>query len=56
MSKRIIYICLFSILLIQLIALWQGINGKALAMSIGIFGGVVGYWIHILKSKCNKGG
>lgn len=53
MSKTIIYISLFSVLVLEGMALYKGINGKALAMSIGIFGGVVGYWIHKLKS--NKG-
>ena len=56
MSKVIIYFCLFSVLAIQMMALYKGINGKVLAISIGIFGAILGYWIHILKSKHNKGG
>jgi len=51
MSKVIIYICLLSVLVIQLMALYKGVNGKVLAISIGIFGTILGYWIHILKSK-----
>ena len=54
MNKKIIYISLFSVLVIEMMALYKGVDGKALALSIGIFGGLVGYWIHSLKSK--KGG
>lgn len=51
MSKTIIIICLFSVLILETIALYKGVNGKALALAIGVFGSVVGYWIHYLKTK-----
>lgn len=54
MSKKIIYISLFAVFFLEMTALYRGINGKALALAIGIFGTIIGYWIHILKT--NKGG
>lgn len=54
MSKKIIYFSLLSVLLLEMIALYRGINGKALALAMGIFGTIIGYWIHVLKS--NRGG
>lgn len=56
MSKTVVYTCLCCVFVLEVIALCKGVNGKALALSIGVFGTVLGYWIHILKSKHNKGG
>ena len=56
-DRLIIIVGISGIVIIEIYALYKGVNGRALSTSIGIVGGLVGFFIRDVKAKRdNKGG
>lgn len=54
MRTFIIVLCMICVVILEFTALQKGINGKALALAIGFFGGVVGYFINKKREAINE--
>jgi len=50
-NKLIVVGCILSIVGLESYALHQGIDGKALSLSIGSITGVIGYFVKKIKNK-----
>ena len=48
-------VAIAGIVVLEAIALWQGINGVILAAAIGIIAGIAGYEIRVLKEMKKNG-